>query len=220
MHFNLAVGAFMQEEEDTYDLVGRIAVAPISNVNSDDSPLVHIGVSANAHSGDEEEFRIRTSGGVQGADNFVRSAEYVVSNTLTVGGEIALAWKALTLQAEWFQQTVTVEDDSVEDEVNFAGGYAQLAWLFGGARREYSGGVFDRIRAGDGLPLELVASFEQIDLRSEGLGDVAEQWTVGLNYRMNRQLRFMAHFLNASIVEGERADEDGTGIVFRMQAEL
>ncbi|MCZ6827585.1 MAG: porin, partial [Gammaproteobacteria bacterium] len=138
--------------------------------------------------------------------------EHLVDTTITqarsstsLGIEFAARWGGLSAQAEFMSVDVDQAAAGIGDP-GFNGYYAFVSWFPGGEFRPYKNGTFGRARATRAW--EFGIRFSSIDL-DDGVfnGGEEKNITLGVNYYVNPQLRFMANYIHADIDNGINGDE-------------
>lgn len=136
-----------------------------------------------------------------------------VENTLTSGIELAGLWGPWSLQAEYLRTDVM---RSPRDDVTFQGWYIFGSWFIAGGERVYDpkSGTFDPVRPkGKWGALELAVRYSVLDLDDGPItGGEERNWTLGLNWYINRNTRVMVNFVKAE------ADPNGDGEFERLDA--
>lgn len=183
--------------------------------------ILHLGVSAAWRNPAADTLRIRTR-----ADTRVTDVRLVdtgsmanVDNYTTLGLEAAAVMGPFTVQGEYARRDVM---RSTGGDLSFDGYYVQAAYMLTGEKRAYYSqfGVFDGIKpaAANRGAWELAARYDTIDL-DDGTVKGGEQkaLTLGLNYYVNYNLRFM---LNAIQVKSEKAGVDDDPRILQARAAL
>ncbi len=138
-----------------------------------------------------------------------------ISQMLSYGGELALGWGPLTVQAEWltyqFEGTVprmvneggipVLRDVVLRDQTMAY--YAQLAYVLTGEHHALKGlsgglkGIKPRKSWGNGGlgAVELVARYEQADLRVADGGAVLTSYVAGLNWYLTSALKVKINYV-------------------------
>lgn len=186
---------------------GRFTAVPIST----ESVLVHAGVAVTFRKpdgdGDQpDEMRFRTANETAIADvEFLDTGRIRrVKESTGWGLELAASAGPFYLQGEHMAKSISREEPL--RDVDFSGGYAQVAWLGAGAKRNYDNtkGEFGGVQTAGRLAWEVAARYSWIDLSdpSSGIrGGKSRQWTLGVSLYPNDNLRFI---LNLSKVNNDR----------------
>ncbi len=124
--------------------------------------------------------------------------------------EFVVAWKNIMFQSEYIMSSLSGTDLNKISGITSStadGLYAQAAWLIFGGRYQYnsSEGEFTRIKRGRNWgDIELAFRYDYINLNdfdAQIYGGGANAYTLGLNYHVNSNIKFM---LNYSYAEHDR----------------
>jgi phosphate-selective porin OprO/OprP len=148
------------------------------------------------------------------------------------GLELAGVWDAFAWQAEYNKTSVDRLSGAVDfSDHDFDGWYAQVSYVLGG-KRKYAAdeGLVDKVSPGKGGAWEIAARYSTMDLNDLTAvdpikGGSAENYTLGLNYYPNFNIRLM---LDWSIVDNDEyakpkklygaiAGDDFSVLQFRVQ---
>lgn len=115
--------------------------------------------------------------------------------------EAAYSVGPLLLQGQFVSSTL---ERSVGGDVTADGYYAQAGWILTGERHRYgdAAGVFAGPRPhSDWGAVELAARISSLDLSEAGAGasGVADDYTLGVNWYLGRNLRFMANYVHSEV---------------------
>lgn len=151
-------------------------------------------------------------------------------NAYTAGAELAVVWKNLSLQGEYLRFGA---DRKGMSDVDFDGWYVLASWILTGESRGYNdsrgafGGVkptrpFDPEEGGWGA-FELAARYSHVDLDDRDImGGKQDILTVGLNWYVNSNVRFMFNYQYADVdrrnAGGLQIGQDFHAISMRAQA--
>ncbi len=131
------------------------------------------------------------------------------------------AWQTgpVLVQGEWIE--TRVDRRAGADDVSLSGWYVSASWFLTGQVRRYDGGEFKAIKSfGTAGAWELTGRYSHIDLDdSDVRGGRESNWTVGLNYYLNKHLRVMANYI---AVDSERKgkSDDPDILLLRLQLVL
>jgi phosphate-selective porin OprO/OprP len=100
--------------------------------------------------------------------------------------------------AEWQQAKVTSLDGN---QYQYDGGYYQMSYLFSGKNRKYKNGILSSVNTQNDWELSL--RYSQLKLHEEN--SQANVLSLGVNYFLNKDVKFMADYRNAKYIE-EGAD--------------
>lgn len=203
--------------DEGYSFTGRFVYRPIM----DKDKLLHVGAAASYRTpktdGDvpnSYRYSIRSISNINrkkylDTDNILN----VESNTL-FNVELAGAYKNFMFQAEYFNNDISREPGF--ENVNLNGLYAQTGVLLTGGKYLYNKneGEFTQVERGRRVgELELAFRFDYLDLNDENAGiygGAANAYTLGLNYHVNSNVKFM---LNYSYINHDRY-ANGKGELF------
>ncbi|MCZ6826035.1 MAG: porin [Gammaproteobacteria bacterium] len=185
-----------------------------------DSTLYHVGLAVmwmEPQSTEDDTFRYRVRPESHVTDErLVDTTITQASSSTSLGIEFAARWEGLSVQAEYVSVDVNQAAAGLSDP-GFSGYYAQVSWFPAGESRPYKNGVFGRARATRAW--EFGIRFSSIDL-DDGVFNGGEERniTLGVNYYVNPQLRFMANYIHADIENGINGDE--TPRIFQFRASM
>lgn len=136
-----------------------------------------------------------------------------VDYTLSSGVELAGVWGPWSLQGEYLHTAV---ERSGREDVRFDGWYVLGSWFIAGGQRDYDAknGTFDPVRPrGAWGAWELAVRYSVLDLQDAPItGGEEHNWTLGLNWYVNRNTRLMLNWVDA------KADPNGDGQVETLEA--
>ncbi|MDH3401099.1 MAG: OprO/OprP family phosphate-selective porin [Chromatiales bacterium] len=123
-----------------------------------------------------------------------------VNDIMKLGLEGAWVMDSIAVQGEYIQTDVNRKTTDVLDpkvDVDFDGYYVQASYLTGGNSRAYKGGAFGRTKASDAW--EFAIRYSTLDLAEQagvigGRGGEQTIITLGVNYYVSPNLRFMANY--------------------------
>lgn len=223
---NDAFGASGKDDSDKLTLAytGRFTWSPI---HSGDQAL-HFGawgshremggntLSAKFARGEVRETNVRLVNYAVGGDT------YKVDNLQQWGLEFAGVYGPMSLQAEYAKRDVNAVD-SINDG-SYDGYYVTASYFLTGEHRKYEKrGVFSSPTplSPDGA-WEVFARLSNFDATSDSQGTEVDVATIGVNYYLNKKIKFMANYLMADVSgPGTQAlvgDYDsGDALTFRAQ---
>ena len=142
-----------------------------------------------------------------------------VDDLLTAGIELAGIWGPWSLQGEYLRTQV---HRSPREDVAFQGWYLQGSWFVAGGRRAYDArsGAFAPVRpTGRWGAWEVAARYSVLDLEDGRIsGGEERNWTLGLNWYINRNTRLMVNWVEARADPNRDGDgEDLRAIESRIQ---
>jgi len=219
-NWNAAGGVFGGKIEngskDGWGVAGRVTGAPVRN----DQGLLHIGAAVEYREPDEVRYANRPEAHL--ADPLVSTGTLQdIDNTVTLGLEAATVYDSFSLQGEYM--LVNVERTNQRADPSFYGWYVFGSWFATGEHRRYNGkkGTFKQIRPTSKYGAwELAARYSAINLEDENVtGGEENNITLGLNWYLNRSIRFMANYIKID------ADPDSDGNsespdIFQLRAQV
>lgn len=136
-----------------------------------------------------------------------------VSHNWLVGAEFAAYYHGFRLQSEYMQNN-TVRKDNLPTE-KFNGYYVQAGYLLFGGNQKYSTsrGAFSQPQIGRAWgDVELAARFDRLDLNGKTVkGGEANNYTVGINYYLNRNFKIQLNY--SYMMHDKYANADGDALV-------
>lgn len=198
-----------QDDFDTSNVVGRVAYAtsPKEGLN------VHIGASA-SHSfnlpGDTLRFRDRPELRVDPTRLIDANFGATVDTVTVYGPELAFNYGPFRAQGEYYRYDVNGLNANPDADLD--AWYLQASWILTGESYSYDikkaaykgvkpANPFGFGNRGPGA-WELAARYSQADLNDTGAGIAGGEQdiiTVGLNWYVNNNLRFMLNYLNVDV---------------------
>ncbi len=186
--------------------------------------LVHLGVSVEYRRPDDKnEVRYRTRSESHVSDRRLVDTRTIdeVADTFTFDLEGAALFGPLFLQGEYFGSHVN--RDANLSSLQFDGWYLNGSWLLTGESRRYDGarGRFKRIKPKKPYGAwELALRYSDIDLSDKDiLGGKQQDVTLGLNWYVNPNVRFMANYIWVK-AEPDKNGENDEPDVFQIRTQL
>jgi phosphate-selective porin OprO/OprP len=226
-----------EDKDSDWGYAARFTFAPIQEKTS----VVHLGASY-SHLEYEDDFsdggigdqRLRQRAGNRFVDDRPVSVTYAdTEEANTFGLEAAVIQGPFSLQGEYFQRSLGRKDYK---DADVDGWYALATYTLTGESRGYKEGKMRTISPKNALgkggfgAFELVARYDELDLFDSSayadngglttdLGTKSEIWTLGLNWYVNDNIRFMANYVDADIKSdaGNNAEGDIEVFMFRGQ---
>ncbi len=219
--FGEAVGEAAADEGDSgLGAAGRVTYAPIML----DDRILHLGGSlAYRRTNDDDQVRFRTTPetGVAGARLVDTRTIADVSDTQALGLEAAVAFTPLTVQGEYIRTGVNRRSDHAD--LTFDGWYVSASWLITGEARRYDAerGRFRSIKPQHAYGAwELAIRYSDIDLSDHDIaGGRQQDITLGLNWYLNRNLRFLANYVHVDAAPNRNGVNE-TPNIFQVRAQL
>jgi len=219
--FGDAIGDDADDEGDSgWGAAARATYAPIDRKGR----LVHLGTSvAYRHTDADNELRYRTRPETRVTDQRLVDTRDIeeAGETLTWGLEGAGALGPVSLQGEYIQAQVDRRD--ALSGLQFDGWYLFASWLITGEERRYDDkqGRFEGVDPeGPYGAWELALRYSRVDLSdAEIQGGEQQDMTLGLNWYLNENLRFMANYIWVDADPDSDGQRDRPG-VFQIRAQL
>jgi phosphate-selective porin OprO/OprP len=231
-HWTASVGAFAGDEtilerDQSWATTGRVTFAPFSEKGR----VLHLGAAASYRAYDNEQlvrFRERPESHVTDVRLVNTGFMEDVDDVVRVGIEAAGAFGPFFFQGEYLWTEVF--RGAASSDLSFDGWYAQASWILTGESRSYKasrgifGGVKPRRNLGpDGFgAVELGLRYSSLDLNSRDvIGGQQDILTVGLNWYVNRNIRFMANYVNVLDVDRSgSAFDDESPDAFQLRSQV
>jgi phosphate-selective porin OprO/OprP len=203
---NWQLGYFHDDNSEKGNAVtGRLTWAPWQAGKN----LVHLGAAFSERSLHGDVFRINEKMEVNTADSLIEGSKINADSISQTGMEFVWQFNGLVNMAEWQQSKVTATNGS---DYQYTGGYYQLSYLFSGKNRKYKNGILGNIKTKNDW--EVTMRYSQLRLHEEN--SEAKVMSVGLNYLLDNDLKFMANYLNADYVDEGVDLRSGNAISLRM----
>ncbi len=201
-----------KEIDEGWGVAGRVVYSPrIGRGNR-----LHFGVSSEYREPREDNrVSYRTRPEVHLIDRAMIATGTLsrVDHTLTSGLELAGIWGSWSIQGEYIRADV---QRTGRPDVVFDGWYLLGSWFITGGRRDYDpkDGAFDKVvPKADHGDWEIAARYSTLDLEQDPItGGEEKNWTLGLNWYVDRHMRLMANYVDAE------ADPNRSGSLERLKA--
>lgn len=195
-NYTFGVTAFNNRDAATSrnEGVGAAMRATFAPINSDNSTL-HFGLSASTENGNKGSADMKASvsyAGRRGPSQTIATATGISGDSIDhVGLEAAGAFGPLFFQSEYAKAKFNRPLDSQDVETFYVMG----SWLLTGQHKPYKSGagVFGSPKTGDAGAWELTARYDTIENKDIDGMEVSAT-TVGLNYYVNSNVRFMFNY--------------------------
>ncbi|MEQ1610692.1 MAG: porin [Hyphomonadaceae bacterium] len=189
----------LTNRDDGKSFVLRGVFAPIEKRRE----VLHFAVAA-----ERRELDSGATSRVRAVPEFALTRQALLDTT-TLGG--VEAYTNLNIEAAYMngpflvqvQQVTRSNDAPLLGDPEFKGMSVQAAWVITGERQRYSlgGGTFGEVRPDKDNALgawEIAARYSTLDLTDGGvIGGEQENWTVGVNWYVNRNVRVSANYVDA-----------------------
>ncbi len=219
-----AVGAFGQTagtvdasgRNEGYAFTGRLTMAPINS----EGRLLHFGgaISRRTPNGDPPpdtntvRFRARPETNVSQARFLTTGKIRLVDHYTSFNGEFATVYGPTSLQAEYTRMDVSRLNNLATPSFN--GGYAFISYFLTGETRPYlvEEGEFDRLvptRSTGAWEIAVRASTLNLNDNTTGvniLGGKGTNYTVGLNWYMNANFKWMLNYVRVIMDDNAKPD--------------
>jgi len=230
-----------QDKDSDWGAAGRVTFAPIQERNS----VVHVGASFSYIDFEKEGGEFQNERVRQRVNRFVtdRPVQVTYNSTEsanTYGLELATIQGPFSLQGEYFHRTLDRKDFK---DADLDGWYVLGTYTLTGETRGYRDGRMRTIsprnpvgKGGFGA-WELVARYDELDIwdssaaspvgsintgtGGSGLrGTKSENWTVGVNWYVNDNIRFMANYVDSNIKDSSPNDNSGKIKAFVLRGQV
>lgn len=186
---------------------GRVTAAPLLSKDG----FVHLGAAIehrNLDSGDD--IRLSTKPGSQLAPSLLSTGLVVGGSKLkNLGAEAAFSRGPLLLQGQYVRSRI---DRNLLGDLAYGAWYAQASVVVTGENYDYSRstGTVAGVDVGKkGNAVELAARISGIDLQDDSLrAGRGRTYTIGANYYLNRNVRFMVNYARSKAHDIGPFDED------------
>jgi phosphate-selective porin OprO/OprP len=203
-------GNIRNGSKDGWGVAGRLTFAPVRERRS----VLHVGGAVEYREPDEVNFNTRPEAHL--AQRLAGTGTLRdIDNTLTAGLEAAVVRGSLSLQGEYMQ--VSVERNRQRSDPDFSGWYLYGSWFVTGEHRRYNAkkGNFKQIRPESKYGAwELAARYSSVDLEDVGVtGGEEQNITLGLNWYLNRHIRFMANYVRVDASPDRDGNSESPDII-------
>ena len=203
---NWQLGYFQPDESESASAVtGRLTWTPWQKKNN----LIHLGLAFSERDLNSSEFRINETMEVDLSDSLLEGEKLLADKQSLAGVEFLWQTHGFTAMAEWQQATVT---DIYNTDYDYEGGYVQLSYQLSGDNRKYKNGTLGKITTPGWEFTTRYSQFELIEETRE-----AETYSIGVNYTVNKNLKFMADYIKAKQYEFGTELNSGDAVSLRVQ---
>ena len=204
--YNWQIGYFQpDEDESTTAITGRFAWLPWRQKNE----LVHIGFGFSERDLNGSEFRINEKMEVHTSDSLIEGDNILADRESLQGLEFLWQQSGFTAMAEWQQAKIT---DTLNTDYDYQGGYLQVSYQLSGENRKYKKGELGKVMTPG---WEFTSRYSQFSLESEA--EEAKIYSVGVNYTVNKHVKFMANFINAQQFDDTHKLSTDNAVTLRAQ---
>ena len=189
--------------------------------------LLHGGAGIVYLKPDDGMMRYRARPEVHMSDRIVDTGEFPAESALHWNLEVAGVLGPVHFQGEYVAATATAPRDSLPSDPSFSGWYAQVGWFITGEARSYKNGVWGRtkpttwFREGGAGAVEVAVRYSSLNLNDKAAGiegGQVDDITVGLNWYIHPNSRFMLDYITAALRDiDDRKVGDGGVFVARVQ---
>ena len=225
-------GADQISQADGFDLTARVFGLPVYGENG--RRMLHLGLGYNYGSRNENDldspmqFRTRPESRLTD-DRLVDTGAIYGKRRDAVNAELAMVFGPWSFQGHYFYLST---DAAAADDPDFWGYYAYLSWFLTGEHRNYNRaiGVFTGVEPqpsfhptkGEWGAWELAFRHSYIDLNDGAVyGGKENNFTVGLNWHHNRNVRLMFNYIHAYVKDRASPPvENGRSHIFQARVQL
>ncbi len=189
-----------------YDTAARV-----TGTYAEDGNLLHVGAAYVYREPPSDQVRYRTYPEAHLAPYIIDTGNISSMRSHLVGIEGAVVYECIWIQSEYMHSFARRKNPTAGNrgDPDFKGFYVSGGWFLTGEKRPWkaSNAVFGRVRPikpfsieklKDGAigAWELVARYSYLDLNDSGIaGGILGDLTVGLNWYLNNNLRFMFNYI-------------------------
>lgn len=222
--FGEGIDGATDDEDEGYSITGRATYAPVL----DKQQHLHLGVSAsyrNSGSVDTIRFRDRPESHLTNTRDVDTNAINADSNIRAVG-ELAYSYGPASVQGEYY--FVDVDREGASPDLSFSGYYVEGSWFLTDDTNNYIGnkGAYGKVKPrsivgkGGFGAWQLAVRFSSVDLNDNDIAGGNEQnFSLGLNWYANNNIRMSANYVNVLDVTGGPGDGDEPE-AFQMRAQV
>jgi phosphate-selective porin OprO/OprP len=211
-------------KDSDWGVAGRFTFAPVQEKNS----VIHLGASVSYLDFEKEgssfqDVRVRQRVNRFATERPVQVRYNDTESANTYGLELATIQGPFSLQGEYFYRTLNRNDFK---DADLDGWYVLGTFTLTGETRGYKEGKMRTIspknpvgKGGFGA-WELVARYDELDIWDSSAaspagsvtdlrGTKSENWTIGVNWYVNDNIRFMANYVDSDIKDSSPNDNTG-----------
>lgn len=185
------IGAYLEGDDIKSAITGRLGISPVN----ERARLYYMGISTSLREPKEATLRYRAYPEAHLAAKLFDSGAITNVDQVTLSNfEFAAMWGAFSIQAEHI--TANVEFKDSQDPRDFTSAYVYASYFLTGESRRYSNGSIGRLNPikniGYGMgALEVAIRYSRIEEQNQQL----EDYTVGVNWYLNKQIRLMVNWV-------------------------
>jgi phosphate-selective porin OprO/OprP len=216
----VAGGVYVQDQDEDnqeiYAWTGRLTYAPIVTTDS----VIHFGLSGSIRDWGGHDYQINRNAEVHLADKVVQSGQTAADTVTVLGLAAAAVFGPLSVRTEYMKADVEAASDLESNSADYQGYYIQTSYFLTGESYSYKKGRFVQYQPrGNGGAWQLAARFSHLDANDNNEGVEADNFSFGVNYYVNPNIRFSANYLLTEIGESNAAltENDGDALSFRFQ---
>lgn len=184
------------EADEGWGVTGRLSYAPVHS----DTRVLHLGVGASHRKPDDRgeiKFSARPESNLTDVKYLNTDDIEEVDAVTKYGLEFAGVYGPFSVQSEYIRAGLSRAAGA--EDVDFDGWYAYASWFLTGESRAYKTkkGSFGKIKPSHRWGAwELAARYSTLDLNDGPVtGGEQENFTFGLNWYVNENMRFMANYI-------------------------
>jgi len=200
--------------------------------------LIHTGFGYSYRSR-EHNLRFRQRPEAHLSPRFVNTGRLgMIDHENRLGAEMAAVFGPFHISGEYMTSLVQMSSDVNQDDPCFDGWYVQVGYFLTGEHRPYkkSAGSFTRVKPksnwdeGGAGAWEIAGRYSQLDLTDSGInGGVMENYTLGLNWHLNQNVRMMWNYIHTQVedvgglgvpVVWRGIDDDADLLLMRLQVDF
>lgn len=218
------VGAFIptgnsgdSNSNSQHSVSARLTALPV--YSEDGTTWVHLGFSARQQKTEENRYSVSTRPESSVAPVFAK-ASLSTDRIDQLGAEFAATYGPFSFQAEYSTlgaDLIATEEEPATGSVDLTGYYVYASYFLTGEHRTYikNNGTFGRVKPksnfrGEGHgwgAWEIAVRHSELDLNDGPIaGGLLRDYTVGVNWYLNPNMRFMWNYVHADLDEVGKAD--------------
>jgi|GEM_PF-2531246 len=200
---------------DSYDS-GKVAItgrASYQMLKLEDNNL-QFGASFSRRRLDGTKLDIKSALEIHSALDVVDTKKQSVDDISLFGTEAQWSNGKVKVAGEWFWQQFSLSDST--NDINHKGWYVQTSYLLNDGQYQLRQGKLARARLSTKHNYwELVSRYSQLDTLESTKGTQVENWLVGINYYLSKDLKIMSGFTYSTMLAP--ISQSGKAISLRIQ---